>query len=473
MKLMKKIVAVLLISFAANGFSALQITQTKFRKAPLEVVVQSAEQDNPEAQLELALRYYAGHQVSQNASTAFLWMHKSAEQNHPSALESLSQMYAEGIGIPVDLKQAELWFITALATSPDNSRLKRQFEQLVKDKKESGGNADDFLKKCGEAGYAPAYLSLYAPVAANLYANGQYKEALPLLRKLSDIGDTVSTLHLAKIYAEGLGGLPRDAVQARVLYQQLANKEEAKAQYELAVMYENGEGGDADPRQAESLYKRSADQKNVDAQNRLTEIERAHFPYVLGTIKELYPKTKVRLEILSVEKNDEDYQNVAGDNVPGVLVRYERPPTSQAAGFSGIVLVGVELTNRETGARYWFSCEYLDNGPTYEYSCDSNLDLFVDQEFDPDAEITSWAVVYGHLLPDGRTIAVFDTREFKTNSLAELFERNRYSEVLTNRIAAKTLPQREMGGDLDEFWEDVEGNRGTIGRIIDILNPFD
>ncbi len=472
---MKKIIFWVLVLMAGSVVAKLPIPQTRFRTAPLDIVEQFAADKDSVAQLELALRYYAGHQVAADAQKAFALMSQSAEQKNQEALYLLSLMVAEGIGAPVDLQKAESLFIAALVVNPKDARFQGRFEQRVQDQKSAGGTADAFLKKCVDAGYAPAILSLYAPVADDLYSTGQYEEVLPLLRKLSDIGDAVSTLRLAEMVAEGLGGLPKDEVQARVLYQQLANKGDATAQFELAVMVEKGAGGDADPEQAESLYKLSADQGNVDAKNRLAEIELARFPYVLRPIKELYPKSKARQKILSVEKSSGEYKNVAGDDAPGLLVRYELPAASQAAGFSGIVLVGVELANQKTGVRYWFSGEYVYDGPIYDYSCDSDLDLFVDQEFDPDAKITGWAVVYGHLLPDGRTVAVFDTSEFKTDSLAELFERNRDSKVLTNKIISRTLPQTDMGGALSAVEGDEEGNTGilgTIGHILDILYPL-
>jgi hypothetical protein len=392
-------------------------------------------------------------------------MSKSAAQENPDALALLSQMYAEGIGVPVDAQQAELWFIAALVQSPNDLQLNKQFDQRVKEKKESGGNADEFLKKCAEAGYVPAS----AVLADEFYVNGKYEEALPLLKKMSDGGDTASTLRLAKMNAEGRGGLPQDPAQARVLYRKAAEKGDATAQVDLAVMLEQGVGGAADPVLAESWYKRAAAQGNTAAQNRLAEIESARFPYVLKPIKELYPKSRARQKILLVGKNSKEYQSVSGGKVPGLSVSYERPSTSRMAGFSGIVLVGVELANPNTGDRYWFLGTYLDDGPTYDYSCNSDLDLFVAQDIDPEVAITGWAVVYGHLLPDRRTVAVLDTREFKTKSLEELLERNRFTTALPHQIVAKTLPQLNMGGDLADLETAAENSEDGF----DWWNPLD
>jgi len=63
---MKKVVFLLSIFISGMAIAELPIPQTKFRKAPLEMVVKYAENDNSEAQLELALRYYDGHEVKED-----------------------------------------------------------------------------------------------------------------------------------------------------------------------------------------------------------------------------------------------------------------------------------------------------------------------------------------------------------------------------------------------------------------------
>ncbi|MCU0858725.1 MAG: hypothetical protein MUC65_10040, partial [Pontiellaceae bacterium] len=99
---MKKIIAGLVLLAAGTVCAELPIPKTEFNKVSLELVERSAGEGNPEAQFELALRYYAGHQVVKNETVSFEWMSKSAGQKHPGALALLSQMYAEGIGVSAD-----------------------------------------------------------------------------------------------------------------------------------------------------------------------------------------------------------------------------------------------------------------------------------------------------------------------------------------------------------------------------------
>lgn len=467
---------VLLVFIATTGVCELEIERTAFRKDSLAVVSRAAKQGDSEAQLELALRYYAGYQVSKNESTAYGLMRQSAEQKNPAAMQLLSQMYAEGIGVSVDFQKADSWFIAALVENPKDRWLKKKFDQWVNKKKESGGNADDFLQKCADAGYPPACSLVYSPQATRLYLNGQYQKALPLLQKLSNAGDDASTLRLANLYAQGLGGLQRDEARARVLYQQIAERGNADAQYALAGMVEEGGGGNADPAQAELWYKRAADQGHEDAQQRLDQIQEARFPYVLRPLEEVYPKSRMRGKIVRVKKNKGKYLSVSGKEVLGLTIRYERPSTSDAAGLSGIILVGMKLQNKKTEDQYQVFSVYLDNEPTYDLYTKSELDVFVAQDVDPDVEITEWAIVYGHLLTDSKTVAILDTVEDKAKSLTELMDQNHDSKVLASSMVSKTVPQSAMGGDLVDS-EDPEGDTGIIrdslNTVIDIINPFD
>jgi TPR repeat protein len=71
------------------------------------------------------------------------------------------------------------------------------------------------------------------------------------------------------------------------LFQSLAEKGNAKAQYHLAIMYEHGWGTSVDPKKAVDLYTKAAKQSLVPAESRLGEI------YLHGTLV-LQDLTKAR-----------------------------------------------------------------------------------------------------------------------------------------------------------------------------------
>jgi TPR repeat protein len=110
-------------------------------------------------------------------------------------------------------------------------------------------------------------------VATNLYAEGRYEEALPLFRQLAAKSDPVACYYLARMYSKGLGGLPEDHVEAFGFYERAALYDYAEAQYQVAVMYEEGQGVLKDEKKAASWYEKAAGNGHADAQYRFAEYE--------------------------------------------------------------------------------------------------------------------------------------------------------------------------------------------------------
>lgn len=356
---MKTLLFVTLVLSVCSAFAELPILPTTYRKAPVATVKEHAEGGSAEAQMELALRFYAGHQVAKDAQQAFQLMHLAAEQQQPDALFLLSRMYAEGIGAKADPEKELLWFAKAIANDPGNGQLKRQYTHYL----ETLRNPQEFLKICADAGYAPV-------------------------------------------------------------------------QHEPGRRRENGLEAEADLEQA------------------------SPFPYTQRDIEDLYPDSEARQPIISVEVGD-IHKNVVGNDVKGLFVRYVRPAISRAHGFSGIILAGLEFTNQKTGEQKWSFVEYLDQEPIYAGKSIYNFYVTVDVGLIDSNKLTGWAVVYGHLLPDGRTIAVFDTKQFKVDSLLELYQRNRLSQALPSYVGSyiefesvidvKEPVQKDTGLDLNPF----------------------
>lgn len=268
---MKKLIFLVLVLVALDGSCALPIFRTKFRKAPVETVVQYAEKGHAEAQLELALRYYAGHQVSADAEAAFRWMNRAAAQRNPKALYLVCLMHAEGVGTPVDAVRFEQCLAEALAAVPDDGKVRALYEAQLAKLKTSEDALASFLQRCSEAGYKPAYIAAHGQKAVELYAAGKYEEALPLLRKLSETGDAGSSFCLAEMYAGGLGGLPADASQAAGLYLKAARGGHAEAQFRLARALDSGLGGANHAAEVTHWLEQSAQGGHVAAQFALAE----------------------------------------------------------------------------------------------------------------------------------------------------------------------------------------------------------
>lgn len=100
--------------------------------SPVAELTAQAQQQNSNAQYQLALAYQQGDKVAVNLNNAFYWFQQAAQNGHPLAKSRLVNLYLKGQGTPKDIPQALFW-LTDLATSGDvNAQLQlaRTYETL-------------------------------------------------------------------------------------------------------------------------------------------------------------------------------------------------------------------------------------------------------------------------------------------------------------------------------------------------------
>ena len=101
--------------------------------------------------------------------------------------------------------------------------------------------------------------------AASAYERKNYPVALKIFTKLAEQGDASAQFNLGVMYANG-EGVPKDASQAVTWYRKAAEQGVAQAQFNLGVMYANGEGVPKDASQAAAWYRKAAEQGVAQAQ---------------------------------------------------------------------------------------------------------------------------------------------------------------------------------------------------------------
>jgi predicted aspartyl protease len=89
--------------------------------------------------------------------------------------------------------------------------------------------------------------------------------ALEQLRTLAGKGDAIAQFNLGVIYQDG-NGVPKDAEVAAQWYRKAADQGYADAQYNLGWMYDAGEGMPRNAPLAAKWYRKAAEQGNADAQ---------------------------------------------------------------------------------------------------------------------------------------------------------------------------------------------------------------
>ena len=100
------------------------------------------------------------------------------------------------------------------------------------------------------------------------YKHGDYNIALAGFKVMAEQGNAGAQYNLGLMFANGQG-VPKDEQQAMVWYRQAADKGDADAQYNLGLMYFYGQGAQKDVQQAAIWFRKSAEQGNATAQHNL------------------------------------------------------------------------------------------------------------------------------------------------------------------------------------------------------------
>ena len=125
------------------------------------------------------------------------------------------------------------------------------------------------------AGLVCLVLVLAAPAAGQdynkgheAYGRGDYATALREWRPLAEAGDADAQYNLGVMYDNGQG-VPQDYAEAVKWYRLAAAQGDADAQFNLGVMYDNGQGVPQDYAEAVKWYRLAAAQGDADAQANL------------------------------------------------------------------------------------------------------------------------------------------------------------------------------------------------------------
>ncbi|EXX50442.1 uncharacterized protein OCT59_023895 [Rhizophagus irregularis] len=207
------------------------ITCTNKHKA-YELYQKAVELENVVAQLVLASIYIEGKGIKKNYNKAFELSKKLAKVGNPNGINRLGYCYSMGIGTEINMKKAFKLY-----------------------------------QKAADLGNIRAQCNLI-----NLYLDGDgtekdYNKAFELAKKSAEDHSDGMNL-LGYCYNNGIG-TNIDKKKAFELFQEAAKLECCDAQYNLALMYEDGEGIKQNIDQAIYWYKKSANQGFQSAQNKL------------------------------------------------------------------------------------------------------------------------------------------------------------------------------------------------------------
>ena len=201
----------------------------------------------------------AGFQAyqAQDYQTALKEWQPLADQGIPQVQYDVALMYAAGRGVPKDLAAAASWY-----------------------------------QKAAEQGIKEAQFNL-----GLLYRDGEgvqqdFQRAEKWLSKAAESGDAKTANALADLYANNIHNL----VEAKKWYEKAAASGNASAEFDIALIFDQGKGVPANPSEADAWYRKAAEQgygpalTNIgilyyDGQGVKRDLVLAHEYFILGSKK--------------------------------------------------------------------------------------------------------------------------------------------------------------------------------------------
>ena len=138
-----------------------------------------------------------------------------AEKNNPDALYNIGLLYMKGLGVEKDYRAAKHWFKQAAKYGSVDAAY--NLGVMYKKRRFGYPSSKDALywwRQAAERGHAPSQFNLGVMLA---YGNGTKKDtdaALKLWQKAARQGNPDAIATLARVYEQGLFGIPKDPAKA-------------------------------------------------------------------------------------------------------------------------------------------------------------------------------------------------------------------------------------------------------------------
>lgn len=172
----------------------------------LDALRNRAEHGDTQQQIELGAAYFAGNGIPQNFALAAHWYQKAAESGNALAENQLGYLCQEGIGVPVDMGRALHWYQLAAVS-----------------------------------GFPAAKVNLAVLYLNGLGVRANASMAKQLLLEAVGAGVGVGATYLGDMYLFGKG-VPTDKGAAEAWFKLGSRLHDPLADFDLAVLYAQGEG---------------------------------------------------------------------------------------------------------------------------------------------------------------------------------------------------------------------------------------
>lgn len=238
----------------------------------------------------LAKCYHFGKGTKQNIKEAVKYYQKAAEQNLAGAEVNLGIMYRDGLGVEKDLKKAHDLFQNCAKHGDPlgyvNLGVMYQVGEYVgKDM----NKAIEYYTKAADLGCCPGlfYLAVVYQTGNGVPVDGpKAVECYERACKMEKSGAAENNLGI--IYYSGCGTVQKNLKKAYEAFEESAKKNYAEGQYNLGVLYINGEYVEKNERIGIDYVKKAAEQDYQPAVDYLKQIKQARRQMLLNSMMNGY-----------------------------------------------------------------------------------------------------------------------------------------------------------------------------------------
>jgi TPR repeat protein len=196
-----------------------------------------------------------------------------AQNGDPAAQTLVAEILSRGLGVPLNPAEAAKWYALAAEQGVPESQF--QYALMLLDgryvKKDERG-AFALMQAAAEAGNRLAQFNFAQLLVQQDPGDTGIAKATSYYERAAATGLADAQYAMAQIYANGVGGKPKDDGQARRLLAQAARQNYDTAQIDLATWMIEGRGGSSDLKSGFGWMKQAAEGGNVAAQNRLAKL---------------------------------------------------------------------------------------------------------------------------------------------------------------------------------------------------------
>ncbi len=231
----------------------------------------AAEKGDLEAQFLMGLQYKVGDGVDKNPAEAAKWLRKAAESGHAEAQYALGEFYADPETGLADPAEAVKWLEAAakqgnLDAQSRLAGLRAQDLTKLRDRPEENRNQSS---PAGTEKSVPADSG--APDQRVARARAMDEDPAETIRwslLLSGLRGADAYLVRGFLLENGIA-VNRDPAAAAASYRKAAEQGDARAQFQLGVMYAEGRGVARDVAESTTWFRRAAANGSADAMARL------------------------------------------------------------------------------------------------------------------------------------------------------------------------------------------------------------